>query len=538
MLKKIQSFLIGCFLILSFNQCAKRGSPTGGPKDETPPVFIKAQPPIETTNFNETRIRIYFDEYIKLKNLKEQLIISPPLENEPVISPQGSASKFIQIDIEDTLKLNTTYSFNFGQSIADNNESNALVNFQYVISTGDYIDSLRLKGVVKDAVNRKAEEFISVMLYKIDSSYTDSIVYQKPPTYLTNTLDSLPVFDFNYLSPGQYQLVAIRDENSNNLFDPSLDKFGFLDEPIFIPTEDLFLINLFKEATPYAAVVPAQVSQQRVLFPYRGPKHIVPEIELLTKLNDSITTFTEKIKDKDSLQFWIHPPAFDSLQFLVRVPKLNQIDTFTVRKKSTVDLDSLTLSLKPNGSLKTTDHAVVETSTPIAKIDSTLFSLFKFDSIPVEFELELDQTRRALNVYYQRDFSDEFKLNLLPGAVEDIFGTSNDSIEKKYRYGQLEDYGTLQLSIEGATYPIIVELLDGKDEIVSAVNLDQKEPLTFDLLEPATYGLRVIYDRNKNGRFDSGNWLLKTQAEEVKYFPDPIEVRANWEIDQTFIITN
>ena len=69
-------------------------------------------------------------------------------------------------------------------------------------------------------------------------------------------------------------------------------------------------------------------------------------------------------------------------------------------------------------------------------------------------------------------------------------------------------------------------------------NLDQKEPLTFDLLEPATYGLRVIYDRNKNGRFDSGNWLLKTQAEEVKYFPDPIEVRANWEIDQTFIITN
>ena len=258
----------------------------------------------------------------------------------------------------------------------------------------------------------------------------------------------------------------------------------------------------------------------------------------MTKLNDSITTFTEKIKDKDSLQFWIHPPAFDSLQFLVRVPKLNQIDTFTVRKKSTVDLDSLTLSLKPNGSLKTTDHAVVETSTPIAKIDSTLFGLFKFDSIPVEFELELDHTRRALNVYYQRDFSDEFKLNLLPGAVEDIFGTSNDSIEKKYRYGQLEDYGTLQLSIEGATYPIIVELLDGKDEIVSAVNLDQKEPLTFDLLEPATYGLRVIYDRNKNGRFDSGNWLLKTQAEEVKYFPDPIEVRANWEIDQTFIITN
>ena len=141
-------------------------------------------------------------------------------------------------------------------------------------------------------------------------------------------------------------------------------------------------------------------------------------------------------------------------------------------------------------------------------------------------------------MYYQRDFSDEFKLNLLPGAVEDIFGTSNDSIEKKYRYGQLEDYGTLQLSIEGATYPIIVELLDGKDEIVSTVNLDQKEPLTFDLLEPATYGLRVIYDRNKNGRFDSGNWLLKTQAEEVKYFPDPIEVRANWEIDQTFIITN
>ncbi|MGK0252556.1 MAG: hypothetical protein ACI81G_001996, partial [Gammaproteobacteria bacterium] len=125
--------------------CAKRGSPNGGAMDSLPPVFIKADPPNFTTNFDDTEIKIYFDEYVKLKDYQKQLIISPPLTNS-IISPQGSAAKYITIDIKDTLQPNTTYVFNFGQSIVDNNESNPYAYFKYILSTGDYIDSLSVKG--------------------------------------------------------------------------------------------------------------------------------------------------------------------------------------------------------------------------------------------------------------------------------------------------------------------------------------------------------------------------------------------------------
>lgn len=175
---------------LSLVGCAKRGSITGGLKDTIAPVLRFSTPENYSTNFKSNEIRITFDEYVKIKDVNKQLIISPPMEVAPLISP-SNASKFINIKIKDTLKPNTTYSFNFGNSIQDNNESNVLQQFKYIFSTGTYIDSLELKGSIKDAYAKEVVNFVSVMLYEVNDKFNDSIIFNEKPRYITNTLDSL-----------------------------------------------------------------------------------------------------------------------------------------------------------------------------------------------------------------------------------------------------------------------------------------------------------------------------------------------------------
>jgi len=132
-------------LSVFITNCAKRGRPTGGLKDSIAPILISAFPDHKSIHFKSKKIKISFDEYIKLKDINKQLVVSPPLKYPPIITPVGTASKDINIKLLDTLKENTTYTFNFGNSVVDNNEENKLKRFKYIFSTGTYIDSLKLK---------------------------------------------------------------------------------------------------------------------------------------------------------------------------------------------------------------------------------------------------------------------------------------------------------------------------------------------------------------------------------------------------------
>ena len=241
----LQRFLAGIFFFLiavSIVQCGRRGGTlTGGPKDEAPPVLIKAEPENLTTNFKAKKIRLTFDEYIKLQDVQDQFIVSPPLKYRPEITPQGGVQKYVEIKIKDTLLPNTTYTLNFGQSVQDNNEGNPLSFLSYVFSTGDYIDSLEVLGVVKDAFNKGADDFVSVMLYEIDTAYTDSTIYKKPPNYITNTLDSTVIFNLKNLKEGKYAMFALKEEPRNNVFDQNSDKIAFLRDTITLPTDSTYL---------------------------------------------------------------------------------------------------------------------------------------------------------------------------------------------------------------------------------------------------------------------------------------------------------
>ena len=160
-------------IALSLWQCARRGSPTGGDKDTTPPVLLQAFPPSGTTNFSGKHIRLSFDEFVVTKDLRKQLIISPPMNTFPIISPT-SASRRLDISLLDTLKPNTTYVLNFGNSIQDYNEGNPYTDFKYVFSTGATIDSLWYEGDVTDALLPEADLSVTLMLYPYNEQYKDS----------------------------------------------------------------------------------------------------------------------------------------------------------------------------------------------------------------------------------------------------------------------------------------------------------------------------------------------------------------------------
>ena len=228
MMHRILYFALLFFVTLTFVNCAKRGSPSGGAKDSIPPIIVKYNPENYSINFTDDEIKIYFDEYIKLIDINKELIISPPLKYQPEIAPL-STGKFIKIIIKDSLKKNTTYSFNFGKSIVDYTEENVFKYFKYILSTGSFIDSLKLKGTVKDALLLNPEGTTTVMLYEVNDAFNDSIIYSEKPTYITTTKEESQEFELTNLKEGTYFLIALKDKTNDYIFQPNYDKIGFLE---------------------------------------------------------------------------------------------------------------------------------------------------------------------------------------------------------------------------------------------------------------------------------------------------------------------
>ncbi|NJB36876.1 Ig-like domain-containing protein [Croceivirga sp. JEA036] len=535
LLKKLLSLTFLLLSVITLWQCARRGSPSGGPKDISAPVLEKATPPNLTKNFKGKKIKLEFDEYIKLKDLQDQLIISPPLKYQPEITPQGSASKSIEIVFKDTLRENTTYTINFGQSIVDHNEGNPYNLFTYVFSTGDVIDSLTLSGAVKDAFKRKADEFISVMLYEIDTAYNDSTIYKYPPNYMTNTLDSLPIFKLSYLKAGQYKLFGLKDAGKNNVFDQRADKIAFLEDTITLPTDSIYLLSLFKEVPDFTAAVPSYVAKNKIIFGYSGAGDST-QITPLTILPDSVKTIVKKEKDKDTLNYWITPTDLDSIVFSVTNNQWKTKDTFTVKTRK-LALDSLKISPSHSSRINFREQFKYTATTPLTNIDSSYFQVLNIDSTQVSISPILDTINNEVALNFELLDNQKYYITALPGAMTDFFGQANDSIKTTLTTGSLADYGDLTFNLAGnVTFPVIVQLTDTKDELVREITLTEFTPIDFGQLLPGEYRVRVIFDANENGKWDTGNFLKGKQPEKIIYYPDVMDIRAFSEYENTFTI--
>ena len=534
----VYRFLYLSVLLLFVTNCARTGRPEGGPKDEEAPLFITANPPYESVKFDKQEIKIDFNEFITLKDLNAQLVVSPPMKNPPLISPQGAPSEFIKIEIIDTLKQNTTYIFNFGNAVQDHNEGNKLENFKYVFSTGTYIDSLTTFGIIKDAKLTEAPKNINVLLYRIDTSFNDSIVYKQKPDYITNTLDTTN-FKFTNLRKGKYLMLALQEPVNDYIFNPKTDKIGFVSDTIQLPKDSIITkpIILFKEEQPYQFKRGKEITKGKIAFGYEGDGKNM-QIQMLSAVPDDFKSISKFEIDKDTLNFWFTPFEADSLNFIVANNEF--LDTLTVklRKKK---LDSLVMSASIKSVIHFRDTFFLTSNNPIIKIDTSKISLFHQDTVAVKYTTLRSEKENKVGFIFEKKPTEKYLFTALPDAFNDIFAIKNDTLKYSFSTKQIDDYGRITLQVNNANSKnLIIELLSGRaqDLVVERQFIATSKTIVFDLLQPRKYTIRIIIDENKNNRWDTGNYLKKQLAETILYHKEikNAELRANYFLKESFTI--
>lgn len=517
-------------LAISLIGCAKRGSITGGSRDTLAPNMIGSFPKNFVTDFKGNIIKLNFDEYVKLKDATKQLVVSPPLKYAPELLPY-SASKQIIIKFRDTLLPNTTYNFNFGNSIEDNNEGNALSQFKYIFSTGSYIDSLSINVKVADALERKVDNFVSVMLYEVDENFTDSIIYKKQPRYITNTLDSLKVVKLENLKAGKYQLIAIKDGNKNNKYEPKSDKLAFRIKPFTIPNDTVFVLDLFKEKQKFKAMNVSQVSGNKLSLGYEGN---FKNMKLDIKNGSNSVPFKMSRTDskKDSLTIWFKANNGDSI--VVTSSKDTFSKEFSLKIKDQKK-DTLTLSAVQTSTLKFRENFAIRSSLPIESWDKSKIKLINKDSVAVDFTTNYLEEEQQLEFLFKKEPLQKYQMQILPDGITDFFGKVNDTLKYKFNTGNTSEYCNIKVKLENVKrFPIIIQLTDKDGKIIATEFSEKEDIINFDLVEPAKFSLRLIYDDNNNKIWDEGNFLEKRVSEEVIYLPEEIDVHANFDWEQPF----
>lgn len=542
--------------------CANIVPPNGGAKDTNPPQVLSCVPENQSVKFNSRIIRIAFDEYIKLNNLNTQLMISPPQNNLPEITVRG---KSIYIKLLDTLSENKTYNFYFGNAIVDITEANPLPNFQYAFSTGVYLDSMSVGGYVYNALDLKPSEDVYVMLY---DSLIDSIPYLKKPAYVTKT-DKTGRFQLNNLRNINYKLFALSDANSNLIYDLKSEKIAFIDsviKPDFINNkrsfekksdtlaikdsvaEDtigviqkpitVYKLCMFEQKDSTQHVIKKTLERKGLVsvifkFPVQNFKIEYP------KLKNISGVITEEFnKTFDSLKLWVRDTTLDSL-FALIYQNDTMLDTLNVSvvpratKRSVLSKLIIASNITNNATFDYFNNPLFEFNNPLASvnIDSIFFTE---DSLPImpQFVFK-DSSHRFLQLNNTLKEKASYNLFFAHNAFTDIFNYPHDSLRITFKTKKKDDYGKLVLKVKipNEKHQYIVMLLDEKEKIFKQEIINTSKNLEFPNMSPAKFTVKVIYDENNDGKWTSGNYLMKKQPEKVFKSKAEIVTRANWDVE-------
>lgn len=558
---KKQYFYIAYLLIawLIAASCANIVTPTGGARDLTAPVVTESTPVINSKNFQGNTIKITFDEFVKLTNASSQVIISPFTLEQPEIKVRGHS---VVVDFKDTLKGNTTYSVAFGNSISDITENNILSDYRFVFSTGPLIDTLMIKGVLKDAFTQKAESDIYVMLY---DTYSDSVPLKEVPLYVARTAED-GSFHFTNIPYNKYKVFALKDVNSDFLFDQPNEKIAFLDTLIIPEVVDtlkdsvyrkktIINLNLFEQAPATQRLMKAYPSMYgRISLIFRKPLGTFN----LREVNKMGSGYKAEInKTKDTLTLWMNNPDDDSL-YLEITDNNVIVDTAEVeliKKGVKTNVRSggiiLALNMKHNATSKSSYDYMkpvnIEFSNPIVEYDlNKVFLIEESDTLtpPVTFDYtgisENDTILRKFIVDYKWKEGTKYSLILLPAAFRDIFSLPNDTLRIDFKTAELKDYGNIALKIDpGKTTDNLIVQIVNENEVVTEEKIFVRQgTIKFEYLRPGNYRIKVIKDDNKNGIWDTGNYLKNQQPEKVFYNPSTITVKANWDMELDWSLDN
>lgn len=521
--KYISLVLFGVIL----TACAVQSSPDGGAKDNTPPEAIRIEPANRSTFFEGQSVSITFDEYVKIDGFTSQFISSPPLKHKVKHSLRG---RTLRVEFEDTLRPNTTYTFSFGNAIKDITESNAQTEFKYVFSTGAVLDSQIVHGSISDAFTNTAMKGIMVAMYDADSE--DSVFMKETPLYYGLT-DESGHYDIENVAPGQYKIFAIQDNDFNYVWSGPSERMAFVDEVIDSERDPEVNFELFKLPANYRFYRGKLLAFGKIEAYFGVPAQ---DVEFTRIDTTGAQHFIEFPENGDTVLFytnrWING---EQASWSVYHEPSSTIDTMTIRffEKDTVKLK---LSLEKTAALSPADSIISLSTTPITSFDKSRMYVFRNDTVPIPFSVEQSGPRR-IRLSVDADYNDRLRWVIDSGAVEDLHGRWNDSTSQSLRFLADNELSIFHLVVKSdSSTTRVVEIYNDKGDIAYRSAFTQQINIDLFDIKPQKYNVRVIYDRNGNGKWDTGNYFTNTQPEKVIYLEKVIELRANWEIDETWVI--
>jgi hypothetical protein len=518
-------FFLPALLILS--SCAKIIAPDGGDKDTTSPVILHMVPENETTSFAGSEFYIEFDEYIQLKDIYNQLIVSPPLSEKPEIRIKRKA---LYVKIKEPLKPNTTYTFNFGEGVVDLNESNPVNELIYVLATGAELDTLGFGGQVVDAFTAQPVEAVKVMVY---STFEDSIPMKEKPYYFGRTAKD-GRFKVSNMKSGIYKVVAVEEINNNYLYDaPATERIAFLDSIVRPSSMDSNRVEVFFRLS-------AETPQIQYIQDYRIDSTGFATLKFFTK-PDSLS-FVALDQPENHLKFEreLHT---DSIFLWWSSESLNQPIMVEVRKREevldTIKLSSYnarlqTLQLRSAKSKKVSvqNELILRWNRPVVQIDSAKWSLTE-DSIPLGIEIIRSTSDFETELVTKFTGGKKYNLEVLPGGVTSREGWKNDTLKYDFQVYEDKHFGTinLQLNLAAPEGQWIVRMIDLKGKVIRQQVVLPNQKLRFERVLPDQYTLQLLDDKNMNTEWDAVDYLNHIQPERIVPFSEGLNVRSNWEMD-------
>ncbi|MCX6242517.1 MAG: Ig-like domain-containing protein [Bacteroidetes bacterium] len=587
-------FFSSCFL---FWRCANPIAPEGGPKDTKPPKPLNFDPPNFSANFKDNSIKIDFDEFIALKNQATEVTVSPPLKNVPDLRLRG---KSLVVKLEDTLSANTTYSIDFGKSISDITENNALSGFRYVFSTGPYIDSLSLRGTIVNAFDLipPKEAFALLYIDRYDTIAFDSLPLKVKPYYVTKANEK-GAFIFHNLRATPMKLTALVDQNGNLIFDQASERVAFSDSlvhPYYIPKpkfdssanlkDSLKIIadttkkgetkvrpsgysakkatadSLKKDSLAKIPAIPNNLlflfddidSTQRIQKSMVIKKGLVminfrfPVKALHLKPLNCDTTRPWAIQEystfKDSLYLWLTDPKMDSLILRVcqdtSVLDTLKLELLSKENKSAgkKDQEKIFLGVNTNANAATFNqfagNFILSFSYPLSLGKLSLIRLMQDKDTLKPKVYFTDSLKRSIAIATKWKEDKNYSVFVRDSAFIGLNGLANDTLRFGFKTRQLRDFGNLILEIDISKRPgnYVIQLLNEHDALLGEKQIKGNGKVKFEYLNPGKFKVKAIFDRNYNGRWDTGNFRKKIQPEEVFFLDKIIEVRANWDVEE------
>lgn len=504
----------------------------------TPPQPLSYLPNNFEIEFTRSSFTIEFDEYIQVTDLSGQLIISPPLSKTPEYNLRG---KSLEIQWEEELLPNTTYQFNFGKSVKDLNEGNVNPDLQYVFSTGSYLDSLEISGRAINAEDNEPLQNAAVLIYK---NLADSMPRTSPPDYF-NLTDVNGNFKLRYLPAGDFKLFVLFEENNNYVYDGPPERIGYLADAIQSGLDSLprpQIVTFIENDTSQYISSSKGRDYGRYNVVFNVPTTEASIIFIDTETNEKLEAISFLNERKDTLQNWVTLPKqsdFEEATVIVRDGAFVDTSFWYIetdkdfREKAELTLNSNTTQSK----LNLTHEFTLNFNNPIVEADTAII-YFLEDSVRVfPTDFHRSNLNRTFKVGFPFKKESFYIFKAKAGAFKDVFESYNDSVSIPFSLQDNDYYGNLSVkiflpdSISDTTTPKLLQFYTDKNKLIEQIPFTSELSKNFERLDPGKYLLKVVYDENNDGKWNTGNYSNGDQPERISIYPEEIQIRSNWDFE-------